>query len=231
MTSFKPLPLVILLGFTSLLATACSSNSIAPSDPVAQGSPAEVKEQKIESSTTLASATSDTEEYTSHTEEQVSLAQSSISEELDDTAETEDLAEASDQSMTLAIETTSETVESKSERPDTTLFKFGFDKKELDQDSIAKLKQHGAYLAQHPELRITINGHADNQGDATYNEHLSLQRAQYVASILEQNGVQAEQIEIFSWGATDPQADAKHPRDNRRVELIYGDEFLAKTIF
>lgn len=108
--------------------------------------------------------------------------------------------------------------------PEATLFRFGFDKQQLDEENTATLAGHGQFLAQHPQQRITINGHADQQGDPVYNEQLSLKRAQYVAQVLIDNGATEEQIEIFSFGSTDPVQDAVHPRQNRRVELIYAED-------
>lgn len=114
-------------------------------------------------------------------------------------------------------------------RPAQTEFRFGFDKNTLDDENTAIIEQHGDFLAQHPSLKITINGHADAQGDATYNEHLSLQRAKHVAELLKNKGVGEDQIEIFSWGANDPVPSANHHKENRRVEIIYADEFYVNV--
>ncbi|MEN8670634.1 MAG: OmpA family protein [Ketobacter sp.] len=111
-------------------------------------------------------------------------------------------------------------------RPAKTLFLFGFDQKDLDTDAESLLRQHGQFLAAHPEMKISINGHADPQGDAEYNRYLAQQRADYVARLLTDEGVGKEQILVRSWGAEAPAPAATHHRDNRRVELIYEDEYL-----
>lgn len=111
-------------------------------------------------------------------------------------------------------------------RPAKTLFKFGFDQKTLDAEAEAQLRQHGQFLAAHPDLKININGHADPQGDTNYNKFLARQRADYVAKLLAEEGVATEQMQVESWGADSPAQAATHHRDNRRVELIYEEEYL-----
>ncbi|MGC1510354.1 OmpA family protein [Ketobacter nezhaii] len=230
MTSLKPLSIALFLGSASLLASGCSSNSVPLSEPVAQSAPTPPASPiSISDSEPLAMS-----EYQADDSED---SKADLIANMEVNANDIDPILALDEpeeSTPLALEDPVETSDEASAptgHPGDTLFKFGFDKKELDESSVAKIEKHGEFLLQHPGVRITINGHADSQGDATYNEQLSLQRAQYVASILQEKGVKQEQIEIFSWGAADPRADAKHPRDNRRVELIYGDEYLAKTAF
>lgn len=111
-------------------------------------------------------------------------------------------------------------------RPAKTLFLFGFDQKRLGSEAESALRQHGEFLAAHPDLKISINGHADPQGDPAYNQYLASQRARYVADLLAQQGVKPEQMEVLSWGADSPAPAAIHNRDNRRVELIYNEEYL-----
>ena len=119
-------------------------------------------------------------------------------------------------------------VESQTEdtRPAKTLFLFGFDQKQLDEQAETLLREHGRFLASHPDMKISVNGHADPQGDANYNQYLAQQRADYVAKLLQEEGVLEEQMEVKSWGADAPSVSATHNRDNRRVELIYDGEYL-----
>lgn len=111
-------------------------------------------------------------------------------------------------------------------RPAKTLFLFGFDQKKLDDQAETLLREHGRFLASHPEMKISINGHADPQGDANYNQYLAKQRANYVADLLKQEGVTEAQMDVKSWGSDAPSVSATHNRDNRRVELIYDEEYL-----
>ena len=116
--------------------------------------------------------------------------------------------------------------ETEDTRPGKTLFLFGFDQKQLDNQAETLLREHGRFLASHPDMKISVNGHADPQGDANYNQYLAKQRAEYVADLLKQEGVTQEQMQVNSWGADSPAPSATHNRDNRRVELIYDDEYL-----
>jgi len=114
-------------------------------------------------------------------------------------------------------------------RPARLTFHFGFNQTTLDEENRLVVEQHGRFLAEHPEIRLVINGHADGQGDSRYNQMLSQKRAEHVADLLLSQGVMKEQIEIFSWGSTAPLADVQHQRDQRRVELNYQEEYWAQS--
>ncbi|MEW9798890.1 sortase-associated OmpA-like protein PdsO [Alteromonas sp. CYL-A6] len=49
-------------------------------------------------------------------------------------------------------------------------------------------------LKRHPSLQVRLTGHADNRGDETFNEALSMQRALNVKQYLTRQGVDAGQI-------------------------------------
>lgn len=113
-------------------------------------------------------------------------------------------------------------------RPALLLFTFGFNQAKLDTDNQQIVEQHGRFLAEHPEIKLIINGHADQQGDSRYNDILAQKRAEHVADLLMSQGAMKEQIEILSWGSSAPLADAHH-REQRRVELKYVDEYLVHS--
>lgn len=115
------------------------------------------------------------------------------------------------------------------ERPAKTVFKFGFDKKELSANDKLIIEQHGQFLSQHPSKKIQLHGHSDAQGNSMYNQALATQRAEHVAELLKQQGVLPEQIEIFSWGSDKPQAATHDWKDNRRVEILYNESFVVKA--
>lgn len=122
-----------------------------------------------------------------------------------------------------------DTATNEATRPARLAFKFGFNQATLDDENRQIVEQHGRFMAEHPEIKVTINGHSDSQGDSHYNDILSLKRAEHVADLLMSQGVMKEQIEIFSWGSTAPLADAQHNRDQRRVELKYVDEYFVQS--
>src|SRR5690606_31055025 len=55
-------------------------------------------------------------------------------------------------------------------RPARLTFHFGFNQTTLDDENRLIVEQHGRFLAEHPEIRLVINGHADGQGDGRYNQ-------------------------------------------------------------
>jgi len=216
MTNFTLKSAILLLSST-LLATACSSHKVQPTEP-------ETINNHLSTSAYEPISPADP---SIQDEPQVSMAEPNAPL-LDATLEEPMVSIATDtnempEQPYLVPELPDDDTDT---RPAKTLFLFGFDQKQLDQDAEITLKQHGAFLAAHPDLKISINGHADPQGDPTYNQHLAEQRARYVAKLLTQQGVTAEQIEVLSWGADAPVPSATHHRDNRRVELIYSEEYL-----
>jgi outer membrane protein OmpA-like peptidoglycan-associated protein len=77
-------------------------------------------------------------------------------------------------------------------------------------------------LRQYPHLRLEVQGHTDNQGDALLNRHLSHQRAVAVCSYLTAHGIAASRLQPLGLGDTQPVADNREPAQrprNRRVVL------------
>ncbi len=86
------------------------------------------------------------------------------------------------------------------------------------------LTNHAAYMAQNPNVRVVLEGHADERGSREYNIGLGDRRAQAVRSMLELQGVGAQQISTVSYGEEKPAVDGHDESawsQNRRVELIY----------
>ncbi|MGI4862484.1 MAG: PA14 domain-containing protein [Janthinobacterium lividum] len=86
----------------------------------------------------------------------------------------------------------------------------------------ASLDTLAATLRQHPALRLEVQGHTDNQGDATLNRQLSQQRAEAVCHYLATHGVGAERLQPVGYGGSQPVADNRNldlRAQNRRVVL------------
>ncbi len=80
-----------------------------------------------------------------------------------------------------------------------------------------------ALLKGDPKLRLSIEGHTDNMGDAKTNLALSQQRAQTVVAYLVQRGVAAARLRAVGQGSQVPVADNRTEAGrakNRRVELV-----------
>jgi outer membrane protein OmpA-like peptidoglycan-associated protein len=86
------------------------------------------------------------------------------------------------------------------------------------------LKQIGEMLAQHPEMRVAIEGHTDNVGVAAANQALSEKRAAAVkAHLAAKYGVDAARLQSRGFGAAKPVSpndDEGGRQKNRRVELV-----------
>lgn len=94
----------------------------------------------------------------------------------------------------------------------------------LRPESDAVLGQIGEMLVKHADLRLSIEGHTDNVGQAAANQTLSQKRAAAVkAYLVARHGVDAARLEAKGFGADKPvapNADEAGRQTNRRVELV-----------
>ncbi|MCP3955293.1 MAG: OmpA family protein [Desulfobacterales bacterium] len=92
----------------------------------------------------------------------------------------------------------------------------------FEGESIAQA--HGQYLADHPNVFITLEGHADERGTSEYNLALAEDRAKIVSQIMGVYGVALDRIQLVSYGEERPVAlssDEAAYALNRRVEIVY----------
>lgn len=83
------------------------------------------------------------------------------------------------------------------------------------------------FLQLNPQRRVRIEGYTDSQGLAEDNQALSRARAQAVADLLGDLGIDAKRIEVRGYGEAFPLAPnaSSHGRaQNRRVEIVFSDE-------
>lgn len=98
---------------------------------------------------------------------------------------------------------------------------FDFDSATLRDDQKPKLANMCASMKVMEDTVFQIIGHTDSSGSATYNERLSLLRAQEVRRhLIGDCGVSADSLKAIGMGETAP-FDANNPRadENRRVEF------------
>lgn len=109
-------------------------------------------------------------------------------------------------------------------QPIATTFYFDFDRSELKPRARTLLSGHAAYLRDNPDVRLTIEGHADERGTREYNLALGERRAASVRSYLQSLGVRGSQLSIVSYGEERP-VDPGHNEaawaKNRRAVLEY----------
>lgn len=229
----KRIPAIRLSLLTSLMAVtaltgACSSQQVTPVDPSTQTSTIEssqIDATPVASDTTDASDTTAVPSIADKTSEP-----SSKTPESPKSSESQDSPEQLDLFVVDIPSDDSDTLNALEEsRPARLVFTFGFDQSQLDDENRLIVEQHGRFLAEHPEVKLVINGHSDTQGSSHYNDILSRKRAEHVADLLMGQGVMKEQIEVLSWGSSAPLVDAHHHREQRRVELNYVDEYLVQS--
>jgi peptidoglycan-associated lipoprotein len=81
---------------------------------------------------------------------------------------------------------------------------FDLDSYSLDGEDRATLDGQAAWLAQHPNVRVTIEGHADERGTREYNLALGDRRANAARAYLESRGVSPGRMQVISWGKERP---------------------------
>ncbi|MBW1917846.1 MAG: peptidoglycan-associated lipoprotein Pal [Deltaproteobacteria bacterium] len=102
---------------------------------------------------------------------------------------------------------------------------FEYDQYTLTLESQELLKKKAAFLRQHPEVVVTIEGHCDERGDSDYNLGLGERRAYSAKSYLINLGIAPNRLATVSYGEEQP-VDPGHDEDawarNRRVHLVIG---------
>lgn len=99
---------------------------------------------------------------------------------------------------------------------------FDFDSFLVRADDKATLEGHARALMAQPDVKLSLQGHADERGGREYNLALGQKRAEAVAKALELLGVSPSQVEAVSFGEERPANPARTEEayaQNRRVEL------------
>lgn len=100
---------------------------------------------------------------------------------------------------------------------------FATDKTEILPESQPQIEQVAQLLKDDPALKLAVNGHTDNTGDAVHNQTLSEGRAKSVVAALAAKGIDAARLSAKGYGDTQPVADNGNEdgkAKNRRVELV-----------
>ena len=94
----------------------------------------------------------------------------------------------------------------------------------LRPESSGTLKEIATMLQEHADLKLTIEGHTDDVGDAAANKALSERRAAAVkAALVSTYGVSGDRLQTAGLGSSKPavpNASAEARAQNRRVELV-----------
>ena len=101
---------------------------------------------------------------------------------------------------------------------------YEYDKAEIKADDAKLIDAHAQYLRQHPEVKVKVEGNADERGSAEYNLALGQRRADAVMKRMTILGIPGERIESVSFGKEKPKAsghDETSWSENRRSDIVY----------
>jgi peptidoglycan-associated lipoprotein len=99
---------------------------------------------------------------------------------------------------------------------------FATDSSQLDTQSQAALAANAHILDEHRDLRVEVQGHADERGTIDYNLALGQRRANAVVGYLVDQGVAPSRLPVVSYGEERPVADGSTEvawAENRRAEF------------
>ena len=100
---------------------------------------------------------------------------------------------------------------------------FETDRFNVDVEDQAVLQRQAQWLAQYPNTRVIVEGHADERGTRDYNLALGERRANSAKNYLISVGVDASRIQTVSYGKERPSAlgsDEQSWAQNRRAVTV-----------
>ena len=104
---------------------------------------------------------------------------------------------------------------------------FDYDSSNIKPEYQAVVNAHAALLAAYPNLKVKLEGHADERGSREYNVALSERRGYAVQDYVLLKGVKLDQVEVIGYGEEIPAVfghDESAWGKNRRVEIRYAGE-------
>lgn len=101
---------------------------------------------------------------------------------------------------------------------------FNYDKFNIRADQAPPAEQDVAFLSQHPDIKVLVEGHCDDRGSEEYNLALGANRAESVKKELQQDGIAADRIQTISYGKEKPfctQDDEQCWQENRVAHFTF----------
>jgi outer membrane protein OmpA-like peptidoglycan-associated protein len=101
--------------------------------------------------------------------------------------------------------------------------KFDVGKATIKPESMGVINSICQLMKEHSELKFSVEGHTDSDGDVASNQTLSEKRARAVADQLISMGIDPSRLQSKGWGESKPLSDnstAEGKANNRRVEFI-----------
>lgn len=100
---------------------------------------------------------------------------------------------------------------------------FDFDAALLNADSKAALDANAAIMAQYADVKVEVQGNADERGTTDYNLALGQKRADAVTKYLLARGISSSRLRVVSYGEERPAAAGSSETayaQNRRAEFV-----------
>jgi peptidoglycan-associated lipoprotein len=100
---------------------------------------------------------------------------------------------------------------------------FDTDQYNVDDQDRVTLDAQAAWLQRNPNVRVTIEGHADERGTREYNLALGERRANAAKNYLQSRGIDPSRMTVISWGKERPAAlgsDESAWAQNRRAVTV-----------
>ncbi len=105
----------------------------------------------------------------------------------------------------------------------TTGIKFDVNKATIKPESMGTINYVVKMMADHPELKFSVEGHTDSDGENAANQKLSEARAKSVLEAMTKLGISADRLTSKGHGESKPMAGNDTPEgkaQNRRVEFV-----------
>ncbi len=101
--------------------------------------------------------------------------------------------------------------------------RFDVNKATLKPESMGPINKIYKLMVKHPELKFSVEGHTDSDGDEASNQKLSEARAKAVMDRLISMGISPDRLKSKGWGESKPidtNATPEGKANNRRVEFV-----------
>jgi peptidoglycan-associated lipoprotein len=101
---------------------------------------------------------------------------------------------------------------------------FNYDKSNIRADEVNVTDRDAQFLAQHPNIKVMVEGHCDDRGSEEYNLALGVSRANSLKQSLVQQGVSDNQIKTISYGKEKPFCSLDNEQcwqQNRRDHIVF----------
>lgn len=106
---------------------------------------------------------------------------------------------------------------------------FDFDSSTLGGDSKSALEDNVRIMLEHSDVKVEVQGHADERGTTDYNIALGQRRGQSVVDYMQAKGIAGSRVKVVSYGEEKPLvagASEQAWSQNRRAEfvILYGGD-------